>query len=89
MPAEAGIIGEKDRYWNIKEWYHFVREFRLNSCYFLGLERHHFELNVVPLWHHSWTEEFEESKACLRRFLRCAAGCGDVIAASLGEKLAI
>jgi hypothetical protein len=43
------IIGESNRYWNIKGWGHFVADSRLNCLHFLRFAWYHFEQKVVPL----------------------------------------
>ena len=48
-----GIIGERDGYWNIKGWGHFVADSRLNCLHFLRFAWYHFEQKVVPLWYRS------------------------------------
>jgi hypothetical protein len=46
------IIGEPDRYWNIKGLGHFVVFFCLNYLRFMRFERYHLEQIVVPLRYH-------------------------------------
>jgi hypothetical protein len=46
------IIGEPDRYWNIKGLGHFVVFFCLNCLRFMRFERYHVDLIGVPLWYH-------------------------------------
>ena len=43
------IIGERDGYWNIKGWGHFVADSRLNCLHFLRFAWYHFEQKAVPV----------------------------------------
>ncbi len=43
------IIGERDGYWNIKGWGHFVADSRLNCLHFLRFVWYHFGQKAVPL----------------------------------------
>jgi hypothetical protein len=47
------IIGDRNGYWNIKGWGHFVVDSRPNRLHFLRFAWHHFVQKVVPLWYRS------------------------------------
>ena len=47
------VIGDPDRYWNIKGLGHFVAILCLNCLRFMCFERHHLEQIAVPLRYHS------------------------------------
>ena len=68
------IIGEPDRYWNIKGLGHFVMVFGLNYLRVIRLGRYHFEHIVVSLWYHSWKGMFGGQKVLFRATFDAAVG---------------